>query len=55
MAWFQVLAVDGSDITPNLPELLKTFGGSGRNADSPMATASIMLDILNDFIIDACL
>ena len=53
---YQVLAVDGSDITlPNLPELLKIFGGSGRNADSPMATASIMLDILNDFVIDACL
>lgn len=53
---YQILAVDGSDITlPNSPALLETFGGSGRNADCPMAEGSIMLDILNDFIIDACL
>lgn len=53
---YQVLAVDGSDIAlPNLPKLLQNFGGSGRNADSPAAHASILLDVPNDFVIDACL
>jgi hypothetical protein len=53
---YQVMAVDGSAINlPNLPELLQIFGGSGRNADSPTAQASILLDVPNDFVIDACL
>lgn len=53
---YQVLAVDGSDLTlPNIPALLESFGGSGRNADCPMASSSVLLDILNDFVIDASL
>lgn len=53
---YQVLAIDGSDITlPNLPAVCQYYGGSGPRADSPMAKASILLDVCNDFIIDACL
>jgi hypothetical protein len=53
---FQVLAVDGSDIAlPDIPKLLKTFGGTGRNASSPTAKISLLYDILNDFIVDAAI
>jgi hypothetical protein len=53
---FQVFAVDGSDIAlPDIPELLKTFGGTGRNATSPTAKISLLYDVLNDFIVDAAI
>jgi hypothetical protein len=53
---YQILAVDGSDIAlPNMPNLLKAFGGTGRNADSPSARVSILYDVLNDMIMDAAI
>jgi hypothetical protein len=53
---YQILAVDGSDIAlPNIPQLLKEFGGTGRKADSPSARVSILYDILNDMIMDAAI
>jgi hypothetical protein len=53
---YQILAVDGSSIAlPNMPGLLEEFGGSGRNADSPTAKASVLYDVMNDFILDAVL
>lgn len=52
----QILAIDGSDIAlPDMPNLLKEFGGTGRNADSPTAKASLLYDVLNDFIVDAAI
>jgi hypothetical protein len=53
---YHVLAVDGSDIAlPDMPGLLEEFGGTGRNADSPTAKASVLYDVLNDFLLDAVL
>jgi hypothetical protein len=51
---YQILAVDGSDIAlPKMPGLIKAFGGTGRNADSPTAKISLLYDVLNDFVMDA--
>lgn len=48
------VAIDGSEtILPNLPALIKQFGGTGVTASSPTARISIAYDILNDFIMDA--
>jgi hypothetical protein len=53
---YQVFAVDGSDIAlPKMPGLLKAFGGTGRNADSPTAKISLLYDVPNDFIVDAAI
>ena len=53
---YQIFAVDGSDIAlPDTSDLLEAFGGTGRNADSPTARASVLYDVLNDFIIDAAM
>ena len=53
---YQVLAVDGSDIAlPDTPNLLEEFGGTGRNTNSPTAKASVLYDVLNDFLLDAAL
>jgi hypothetical protein len=53
---YQLLAVDGSDIAlPDMPALLESFGGTGRNADSPTAKASVLYDVLNDFPLDVAL
>ena len=49
-----LIAIDGSDTPlPNLPSLLKKFGGTGAKASSPTARMSIAYDILNDFIMEA--
>lgn len=49
-----LIAIDGSDTAlPNLPSLLKKFGGTGSKASSPTARMSIAYDILNDFIMEA--
>lgn len=49
-----LVAIDGSETAlPNLPVLLKKFGGTGAKASSPTARMSIAYDVLNDFIIDA--
>lgn len=49
-----LIAIDGSDTAlPNLPSLLKKFGGTGAKASSPTARMSIAYDILNDFIMEA--
>ena len=49
-----LIAIDGSETPlPNLPALLKKFGGTGAKASSPTARMSIAYDVLNDFIIDA--
>jgi Transposase DDE domain. len=54
MHGYQILAIDGSSIAlPDMPALLEAFGGTGRNSDSPTAKASMLYDVLNDFIIDA--
>jgi hypothetical protein len=53
---YHVLAVDGSSIAlPDMPGLLKEFGGTGRNTDSPTAKASVLYDVMNDFLLDAML
>jgi len=53
---FHVFAVDGSDIAlPDMPNLLETFGGTGRNASSPTAKISLLYDVLNDFIVEAAI
>ena len=53
---FQIFAVDGSDIAlPDMPKLLETFGGTGRNASSPTAKISLLYDVMNDFIVDAAI
>jgi hypothetical protein len=49
-----IIAVDGSKIQlPDDKQLLKAFGGIGRDASSPTAQASIAYDMLNDVIISA--
>ena len=54
MHGYQILAIDGSDIAlPDMPDLLEAFGGTGRNSDSPTAKASLLYDVVNDFILDA--
>jgi hypothetical protein len=51
---YQFFAIDGSDVAlPKMPALLKAFGGTGRNADSPTAKISLLYDVLNDFVVDA--
>lgn len=51
---YKVFAIDGTTVSlSNTPELLEYFGGSGSNADSPSARASIMYDVVNDRIVDA--
>lgn len=52
----QIFAVDGSDLAlPDIPGLLKDFGGTGCNADSPTAKISVLYDVMNDFIMDAAI
>lgn len=52
----QIIAIDGSFIRlPNSKDLLETYGGIGRGATAPTGKASIMVDILNDYIMDASL
>jgi hypothetical protein len=49
-----VIDVDGSKLQlPDDARLLKTFGGIGRGASSPVAQASIAYDMLNGVIVDA--
>lgn len=49
-----LVAIDGSETPlPNLPSLLKKYGGTGAKASSPTARMSIAYDVLNDIIIDA--
>jgi hypothetical protein len=45
----------GAITLPDMPGLLEAFGGTGRNADSPTAKASILYDVMNDFLLDAVL
>ena len=50
----QLIAIDGSRIPlPNRKFLLEKYGGSGRDASSPTALASIAYDMLNNRILDA--
>jgi len=50
----QVIAIDGSKIPlPNRRALLETFGGFGKGASSPTASASVAFDVLNERVIDA--
>lgn len=50
----QFIAIDGSKIPlPNRKQLLKLYGGMGRDASSPTAIASIAFDVLNERILDA--
>jgi len=51
---YRVYAVDGSKIAlPCDKELLKHYGGHGRNAASPTAQGSIIYDVMNDTVADA--
>ena len=38
---------------PNIPKLLKKFGGTGSKASSPTARISIAYDVFNDYVMDA--
>lgn len=50
----QVIAIDGSKIQlPNRKALLEKFGGFGKAASSPTASASVAFDVLNERVIDA--
>ena len=50
----QIIAIDGSKIElPNRKHFLEKYGGTGRDASSPTALASIAYDVLNNHIIDA--
>ena len=50
---FRLCAIDGSAVAlDNAKELLSHFGGSGSNADSATAMASLCYDPLNDIILD---
>lgn len=50
----QVIAIDGSKIPlPNRRALLEEFGGFGKGASSPTASASVAFDVLNERVIDA--
>lgn len=50
----QVIAIDGSKIPlPNRRALLEKFGGFGKGASSPTASASVAFDVLNERVIDA--
>ena len=50
---FRLCAIDGSDVAlDNADELLKYFGGSGKNKDCVMAKASLCYDPLNNIILD---
>ena len=50
----QIIAIDGSKIElPNRKHFLEKYGGTGRDASSPTALASIAYDVLNKRIIDA--
>ena len=50
----QFIAIDGSRIPlPCRKQLLDKYGGTGRDASSPTALASIAYDVLNDTILDA--
>jgi hypothetical protein len=49
-----VVAIDGSKIQlPDDKRLLETFGGIGRETDSPTAQASIAYDMFNGIVVDA--
>jgi len=51
---YRVLATDGIKIAlPDAKALLNYYGGTGRNADSPTAQASLLYDVLNDIVVDA--
>jgi hypothetical protein len=50
---YRLCAIDCSDIAlDNASELLEHFGGSGKNKDCAMATASLCYDPLNNIIMD---
>lgn len=50
----QFIAIDGSKIAlPNRNKLREKYGGTGRDATSPTAIASIAYDVLNERILDA--
>lgn len=50
----QPIAIDGSKIPlPNRRALLEKYGGTGRDASSPTALASVAFDVLNNRILDA--
>jgi hypothetical protein len=50
---YRLCAMDGSDVAlDNADELLDYFGGSGRNRDCAMGTASLCYDPLNNLILD---
>jgi hypothetical protein len=50
---YRLCAIDCSDIAlDNADELLEHFGGSGKNKDCAMATASLCYDPLNNIILD---
>jgi hypothetical protein len=51
---FRVLVIDGSFIQlPSEPELLKYYGGLGKENTAASALASLMYDVENDIIVDA--
>jgi hypothetical protein len=53
---FLIFGIDGTKIAlPQDEVLLKHYGGTGANASSPTAQGSIMYDILNDIVYDACI
>ena len=51
---YHLLAIDGSAFAlPDLRSLRELFGGTGKNADSPTARASIIFDVMSKFILHA--
>ena len=50
---YRLCAIDGSDaVLDNSEELLKVFGGSGRNKDCATAMVSVCYDPMNNIILD---
>ena len=51
---YYIYAIDGTKIAlPASKELLKHYGGLGKNAKTPTAQGSILYDVLNDIVLDA--
>lgn len=51
-----IFAIDGTTIAlPDKKELREAFGASGRKKDSATASASILYDVTNDWIVDAAM
>ena len=53
---YRIYAIDGSKIAlPTEKKLGKHFGALGKNKNAPTAQGSILYDVLNDIVVDACI